>query len=220
MVQGRRISELQRPDVAWTEVHAICCETALGGAPLPDGIRWPFFGQLWVGPYEELFPDWTWVWVDDHERVFGYITLCPNTLAFEKAMRWRFRPRLALQILLKRYPWNGDARRILRRWVGIETSPEDFFDPKLLADVKAKYPAHLHTNLRSAARGSGGGKRIWELGLEELRRRGVSGIHLFCGDAPVGFYQKCGFEILQSVEWKAGVKVHLMVRLIPRSEPT
>jgi len=208
------ITQHARPTQAWTEVHAICCETANAGAPRGDPARWPFFGELWVGPYERRWPSWTWVGVGESQDLLGYITLCPNTQDHELWMTWVFRPQLALKILLGRYAKTLDTQKFLKRWLGLEKSPEHLFPREILQKVHTQYPAHLHTNLRARARGTGLGKALWEAGASQLRTHQIPGIHLFCGDAPVGFYRKCGFEILHTVEWRPGVKVHLMVQTL------
>ena len=200
------------PAAAWASVREICCATALSGAPLPDGGRWPFFGELWVGPYQRYLPDWTFVSVDRQGRVQGYITLCPDTRALERRLKFMFRPGLALALALKRYPMTLDARNFLKRWLGRQPSPESRFPKDLWSKVHRDYPAHLHMNLEASARGTGAGRALCQAGFQRLREAGVPGIHLLCGDAPVGFYSKNGFEILHSVEWKPGVRVYLMAR--------
>ncbi len=208
------ITEHLQPIHAWTEVHAICCETANAGAPLSDPARWPFFGELWVGPYERRWPAWTWVGVGESHEVLGYITLCPNTQDHERWLKWVFRPQLAAKMIGGRYIKTIDTQKFLKRWLGFEKSPEKLFPKTTIQQLRDQYPAHLHTNLRAQARGTGLGKALWEAGAAKLREHRVKGIHLFCGDAPVGFYQKCGFKILHTLEWRPGVKVHLMVQTL------
>jgi len=210
------VQELVDPARAWARIREICCETALSGKPLPDEARWPFFGEYWIGPYQRFLPGWTLAAVGrDHSgerQVHGYITLCPDTLSFQRLIRWRFYPALYLRVLLGRFRWTLDARNTFKRHIGWQPSPESLFPPLVLARVYRDHPAHLHMNLDASTRGAGAGRRLCEAAFGKLAARGVSGIHLFCGDAPVGFYIKNGFSIRHSVEWKAGVKVHLMVR--------
>jgi GNAT superfamily N-acetyltransferase len=206
------IQQLADPAAAWSRLREICCATALSGSPLPDRGRWSFFGELWVGPYQCYLPDWTYVNVDQQGRVQGYITLCPDSRRLERKLNFLFRPGLALALAFKRYPMTTDARNFLKRWLGLQPSPESRFPREVWGRVHREFPAHLHMNLESGARGTGAGRALCESALERLRQAGVPGIHLLCGDAPVGFYSKNGFEILHAVEWKPGVRVNLMVR--------
>jgi len=212
------VRDLADPSRAWARIREICCETALAGKALPDEARWPFFGEYWIGPYERYLPEWTFAAVSGgvpghgDRSVCGYITLCPDTRTFQRMLRWRFYPGLYLRVLLGRFAWTLDARNTFKRYIGLLPSPESLFPPALLARVYRDYAAHLHMNLDASSRGSGAGRRLCDAAMEKLIGCGVPGIHLFCGDAPVGFYIKNGFEILHSVEWKPGVKVHLMVR--------
>ena len=47
-------------------------------------------------------------------RIAGYLTGCPDTAAFRRARRFRVTLPLLVAIACRRYPWNADARRLLR----------------------------------------------------------------------------------------------------------
>ena len=65
----------------------------------------------------------------------------------------------------------------------------------LFDDLYDAYPAHLHINLTSAARGHGLGGRLIAALEENLRSTGVPGLHLVTDPHArnVSFYRKNGF---------------------------
>ena len=59
------------------------------------------------------------------------------------------------------------------------------------------YPAHLHIDLLEHARGLGLGRRLIDRLLDDLRARGVPGVHLGVDEANangIGFYEHLGFR--------------------------
>jgi GNAT superfamily N-acetyltransferase len=66
----------------------------------------------------------------------------------------------------------------------------------LLAAETARYPAHLHVNVRADLRGSGLGARLVAAFLTEARRAGVRGVHVVTSEGArnVGFYLANGFS--------------------------
>jgi len=73
-----------------------------------------------------------------------------------------------------------------------------------LADLTARYPAHLHINLDAAWRSQGIGARLVEHFAQHAARHDALGMHIVTGaDARnVGFYRRCGFEPLRELDWK------------------
>ena len=80
----RRLSSQRNKEAGdWKAVYDLCCRTGNNGQPIvPE--RWDLFGRLWVGPYEEIFPQWTYV-AEAGGVVVGYLTGCPNSHRFAKA---------------------------------------------------------------------------------------------------------------------------------------
>lgn len=209
-----RIEKARSSDFSF--IRELCCRTAgAQGSPI-DRDRWPFFGEQWVGPYERLSPEWCYVaW--QGERPVGYLTGTEDTLRHERRKRLWVDVPLALRLALGRFIANGDTRRYWRRtWRG-EKGPEQCFPEEFLARLKREYPAHLHTNVEADLRGQGAGKRLIDAYRHDLGVRGIPGIHLFCGDDPIPFYRKCGFEVLHRIEFRPGVPVYALgSRVEPR----
>lgn len=182
----------------WQEIHRICCETGNAGEPIEPSRR-PFFAEHWVGPYQRLLPDWTYIAREEKPtgspgRIVGYLTGCPDTAAFRRRRTFLHRLPLLLGVLAGRFAWTLDARKFLRRASGLEPYPETRFPAETLRRVGADYPAHFHVNMEAGLRGSGAGGDLVRFFLEDLKTRGVPGVHVVCGQAPVGFYKRLGFE--------------------------
>ncbi len=199
-------------DSDWKEIRRICCETGNSGAPI-DGERWRFFGEFWVGPYQALMPEWTWV-VDAGGRVAGYLTGCPDTAHFLAKKRWLFTSRLLFKACLNSYRWNPDVIRFLKRSFWLERTPEEVFPKEVIRSCYQEFPAHLHINLDASLRGSGVGRSLMEWYCERLKANGIPGVHLFCGKAPLAFYFRCGFTELSRIEYRPGVWVYALGKKI------
>src|SRR5579883_587616 len=135
--------------------------------PIPPSER-EAFGRLWVDPYERWAPRWAYVAREGGE-VVGYLTGCASSARF-----------LALTALLGPRPKLGNNLR---------------FPASLLLRLLRSYPAHLHVNVREGHRG-GTGRALMERFEADLRARGSRGVHVFCGERPVGFYQRLGYSEL------------------------
>jgi ribosomal protein S18 acetylase RimI-like enzyme len=72
--------------------------------------------------------------------------------------------------------------------------------PELASDeVVADYPAHLHIDLLSHVQAKGVGRMLMNRLFEELRSRGVPGVHLGVdprNERAIGFYEHLGFTHL------------------------
>ncbi len=66
----------------------------------------------------------------------------------------------------------------------------------------AEYPSHLHIDLLDRAQGRGFGRRMIEMNMDQLRRKGSPGTHLgvsMMNTPAYGFYLKLGFKDLVRV---------------------
>ena len=187
----------------WIEIRQICIRTAANAADL-QGDRRPFFESYWIGPYQDLVPEWTWVIRRGAGGpVLGYLCSAPNTRAFERSRLWQSRLPLLIRLITQQIPWSIESKNWLRRSVGLAPEVERSFGSTFARDLKRTYPAHLHINLDPSAQGTGGGHLLMEALVGALRSHRIRGVHLYCGQGPVAFYRRQGFEILKQVAFGA-----------------
>ncbi|MBC7690517.1 MAG: hypothetical protein H7222_02000 [Methylotenera sp.] len=195
----------------WACVRSLCCRTGNGGKPI-EGPRFPFFAEFWVGPYQRLVPEWTYLAFNSDsgtQRPVGYLTGCPKTPAFHWRKALLFTFPLFLKTIAGAYPKNTDTRRFLRRFLHLERGPESRFPKAEIRRIQKNHPAHLHMNVEADVRKAGVGRKLLErfeadLGLEA--QPGL-GIHLFCGEGPLQFYGRTGFKELAKIDFSPGVSV-------------
>ncbi|OFZ56809.1 MAG: hypothetical protein A2428_12465 [Bdellovibrionales bacterium RIFOXYC1_FULL_54_43] len=196
----------------WSKIREICCKTAQAGAEIARE-RWPFFAELWVGPYQRLLPEWCYVAESPDGEVVAYLTGCPESRKFAAARAIFHSIPLFVKILTRRYDWNGDVSRFVRRTLRLARDPERSFSRRARRLVQGNYPAHLHVNAEASYRGAGIGQKLVERFIIDLKERGFSsGTHIICGSGPVKFYQRTGFETLERLEFLPGVPIYLMGR--------
>lgn len=138
--------------------------------PVPEDRR-VAFGRLWIDPYRRWAPGWAYV-AREQGAVVGYLTGCASTAPF-----------LFMSGLLGPRPSLGANLR---------------FPKALLARLLRRYPAHLHVNVREGHRG-GVGRTLVERFERDVSAGGAAGVHVFCGERPLGFYLKLGYEELGRV---------------------
>lgn len=194
----------------WQAVRDLCCRTGNAGSPI-ESTRWPFFAEFWVGPYQRLVPEWTYV-AEGAGQIVGYLTGCPHTFAFRRSCALLVTVPLLLRIARGEYRWNADARRFVRRALGLEKGAEQRLFGRLSATLPRDYPAHLHMNVDASFRNRGTGRQLVDRYIEDLRDRQVTGVHLCCGSAARGFYERLGFEELDRLEFRPGAWVHALGR--------
>lgn len=194
----------------WQAVRSLCCRTGNGGDPI-DPARWPLFAELWIGPYQQLLPEWTYV-AEADGQVVGYLTGCPDTAAFRRARRFRVTLRLLVAIALRRYAWNADARRIVVLALRLRRGAETRLAAGRSTGVTRTYPAHLHMNVEAGYRRQGIGAALVGRYTGDLGAAGVPGVHLFCGEAPRRFYARHGFTDLTACEISPGRWVYHLGR--------
>jgi GNAT superfamily N-acetyltransferase len=166
----------------WTAIAALCADTGRQGAPVDDDER-EAFGEHWIGPYRDLRPDWTWVAVAE-VQVIGYLTGCPDTMAFERERR-------------KRKP-QPDSR--------------DFFAPAVRVKLWTEHPAHAHMNVASPHRGRGAGAALLRAFFAELKRAGVPSAHVICGPQAAPYWARMAFRVEATVEAAPGITLSAMTR--------
>ncbi len=138
--------------------------------PVPKETR-DAFGRLWIDPYRRWAPGWAYI-AREGDGVVGYLTGCAATASF-LLLSGLFGPRPNLGANL-------------------------LFPKALLARLLRRSPAHLHVNVREGHRG-GLGRALVERFERDAAVAGASGVHVFCGERPLGFYLKLGYEELGRV---------------------
>lgn len=170
----------------------ICLRTADAGkdatGQFTDDDLW---GLVFAVPYVERHPDLCWVVEADDGRAIGYIVATDDTDAFERWFRDEWWPQFGTRFPRPIAPKTGEERIIeyaYARAPGREPN-------------SGEYPAHLHIDLLPQTQGQGLGRRLIETLFAQLRRRGVTGLHLGMNPDNVGaarFYERIGMERLPS----------------------
>jgi GNAT superfamily N-acetyltransferase len=201
----------------WRAIRDLCCRTGAEGGPI-EVTRWPFFAQLRIGPYERHCPEWTYAAVRGDRvavhggRVAGYLTGCPDTRALRQRSRASFTLPLLLAVLTRRYAWNRDTRLFVMEALRLDVRSRLDRAPLGYGRVLAACPAHLHMNVDAADRAAGIGRALMHRYLADLRAHGVPGVHLMCGDRPLGFYARLGFRTIGTWRGRAGDRRHLLAQ--------
>jgi ribosomal protein S18 acetylase RimI-like enzyme len=151
-------------------------------------------GEVYVGPYLMLDEGIGFTVLDDEGAAAGYVLGAVDTRRFEAEAEEKWWPPLRV-----RYPDPVDDPA---------TADEEMIalihHPELASEkVVAEYPAHLHIDLLPHLQGRGLGPVLLGRLFEELRSKGVPGVHL--GADPrnrraIGFYEHLGFVHLGDEE--------------------
>ncbi len=181
----------------WRSVRELCCRTGNNGEPVSLD-RWESFGRLWIEPYERILPQWTYV-AEVRNGVVAYLTGCPNTRIFERARRWHFALPVLIEIVLGSYPRSRDALRFVLQSFRLEKRADASFSSETRRVIQRDYPSHLHMNVEAPWRRIGIGKKLLKRYSSDLRTVGATGIHLYCGADPLGFYLSEGFTELDRI---------------------
>ena len=173
--------------------YRVCLETGdegRDGTPYyrddPDALP-----RIFVGPYVAFAPDLAWV-VEDDEGVCGYCLGVADSAAFYDAFERHWRPEL-----VARFPAPiGDPAT----WTRAQQIHHLYHHPDhLIPGPPGHYPAHVHIDLLPRAQRRGLGKKMMGILLDDLRRRGLPGVHLGVGTGngrAQTFYRKLGFTEL------------------------
>jgi len=190
-------------------LYEICLKTGDSGRDASDIFFDPYLqGSYYAAPYL-LFSDGICFIAEYEYRPQGYIIAAPDTTAFDKWMEEEWLPPLR-----KRYPlpFPPDMIRSENEGRLIETLHRSLFPAEKTYEWLTEYPAHLHIDLLPAIQGKGIGRKLMDTLFEELKQRGIPGIHLGVGISNIGaieFYKKTGFSVLQDQPWgfTMGVKL-------------
>jgi GNAT superfamily N-acetyltransferase len=209
----------------WQSIRTVCAMTGAPGGEPVEVERREFFSELWVGPYQKLAPDWTYVLRGASasnpgaSKIAGYLVAAPDTRDFERRRLVSCEIPLFGQVLLGRFERTADAWKFIRRFLLWDPRPKDLFSRALWKELYAKYPAHLHMNLLPPHRRKGHGSKLVQRLCADLKNSGVAGVHCICGDQPKPFYENQGFEVLEEVLVGGRVRLFAMGRrIVPRRD--
>ena len=168
-------------------VRHICCETADAGKPVESFFRdRGFIADLVTRYYTDFTPELTQV-VEKEGNVVGYLTGCFDTRRQARVTAWRILPGALVLAICRGVLWQRETWRMLAAALrnGFPSGPP-----------VAEYPAHLHINLLTEARGNGIGARLVEEFFARVRKAGIFGVHVSVrGDNESGcrFFEGLGF---------------------------
>ncbi|WP_435299203.1 hypothetical protein [Timonella sp. A28] len=106
-------------------------------------------GDLYLGAYLKLYPQFSFALVDDTDTPVGYATGAPDSLKFDQELEESWWPPLREKYSNASFPeGSGDARLVgkLMNWGASD------------AEIAKDYPAHLHIDILPHAQGGGRGK--------------------------------------------------------------
>lgn len=170
--------------------YEICRKTADDGRDASALYADPrLAGEVWVGPYLRLVPEFALV-LEDAEGVGGYVVGAADTAAFERRAETDWYPPLR-----SRYP-RGCHRAGSRDASVVELIHRP---PRMPAQILAGHPAHLHIDLLPRLQGRGFGRRLLRGLFSRLRAAGALRVHLGCSPTnsrAIAFYRHLGFEDL------------------------
>lgn len=166
-------------------IYRVCLATGDAGADATGLHENPdLLGHVYAGAYVVRHPEFGFVVVNEL-GVAGYVLAVPDTRAFEAWQEETWYPLLRAQ-----YP-QTDAPTRDAHLIRLLHQPEH-----RTPAVLDRWPAHLHIDLLPRLQGSGMGRRLITLALDELRAAGVAGLHLAVDPANSGgqaFYPRVGF---------------------------
>jgi len=143
------------------------------------------------------------LWVAEADRravgpsdggVVGYLTGCLDTRYCNRIMTWKVVPRALARAIGRGALWRAETWKLMAAFAGTA-----LLGGKPKVDL-ARYPAHLHINLRPGFRGRGLGRQLIEQFRRQALEQGIRGIHLVAwGDNAAGrrFFETMGFHLLR-----------------------
>ena len=176
-------------------LYDVCLRTGDAGEDATARFADPrLLGEVYVGPYL-LMPHGIGYTAIEEGVPSGYVLAAVDTRRFEAECEAQWWPPLR-----KRYPQQiaDDPSTDDAEIIALIHRPERPTD-----EVVARYPAHLHIDLLPILQGRGVGREMIGRLLDELRARGVPGVHLGVdarNERAVGFYEHLGFDHIDDTD--------------------
>lgn len=175
-------------------LYRVCLLTGDAGRDATALYRDPeLLGHVYAGPYPVADPGLTWVVVDEG-GVAGYVVATADTPTFDDWLGARWWPVLRERYARRPDPGDGTRDHVL----------VDLVHDAPRIDVPEGFPAHLHIDLLPHLQGQGWGRRLVATLSDELRARGVPGLHLGVAAQNTGaiaFYERIGLRVHESFDW-------------------
>lgn len=159
------------------DVFAVCVNTGPRAARKNRKLR-EYILKLYCEPYIDT--QTAFVLVDEAGRAQGYILCAPDYDSYCVSMQ----------------KYLEDIKKISLFYYLVAKSETAHY-----SKYAAAYPAHLHIDINEEYTHGGNGTRLMNTLLDSLAHSGVPGVMLCCSASnsrAIAFYQKCGFEILES----------------------
>jgi ribosomal protein S18 acetylase RimI-like enzyme len=176
-------------------VYRICLLTGDSGSDASASFTDPdLLGHYYAAPYCVLEPDIAFILTVDGAPS-GYVLGTRDSARFYQRCEEEWFP-----VLREHYPLPPEADQSYQASMIRAIHYGHRHNP----DLQASYPAHLHIDLLPQAVAQGNGRRMMQTFLDRLRAVGVPGVHLGVGGQntrAIAFYQRMGFQALQTHEW-------------------
>ena len=175
------------------DVYRISADTAFFGEPVENFLDDRLlFCDAFTRYYTDFEAHYAWVAAVD-DKVLGYLTGCVDTAAQRKRYLKQTITPLVGRVLQGEYQLGSKTWRYARSMLAGVMRKE-------YPQVNYKeYPAHLHINLETAARGQGLGQKLMEAYLDQISGLGIPGVYLDTtnlNEAACRLYERTGFQLL------------------------
>jgi GNAT superfamily N-acetyltransferase len=175
------------------ELYRISLATGFAGDDASHLYADPrLMGHIYSAPYACLEPQLALV-VEDREGVAGFAVGVVDTTAWEQKLEQIWWPSLRKQYDM---PPEADAPRWTQDQRRVYTIHRP---PRTPAAIAAKFPTHLHLNLRPRLHGRGIGTRLFNAWLALASQHGGRAMHVAINRVNIGairFWGKMGFADL------------------------
>lgn len=173
-------------------LYEVCLKTGDGGQDATALYSDPqALGNIYVGPYLALEPGLAFA-LEDREGVCGYVLAARDSKRFYRKFVEQWLPALRRSVPEPAGP--------PERWTPDEKLHHTYYHPEIFCpEPYEAYPAHLHIDLQTRARGRGIGSAMIKAILARLTELKAAGVHLAMDPRNAGaerFYRRLGFEEL------------------------
>jgi ribosomal protein S18 acetylase RimI-like enzyme len=185
-----------------TRLYEICVLTGDSGKDATGIFQQPnLLGDIWVGPYLHLSPEYCFV-VDDNAQAVGYCIATLDSTSFETvaaALWWPAKQAIYTKPdIAQKDSWSRDERLTHLIHNPLQ-SPTEFLE---------EFPSHAHINLISEMQGKGWGKKLIAAMEDSLRSAGSPGVHLILSSKnlnALAFYKAVGYHVIFERTGEIGV---------------